>query len=96
MTPFKLRVRFATMLLRWAGAAVDYRVKRLRPPKPHIVDDIDQLASENVHKDGTTVQRSEKLKDARRRLHAMRCGDADKLSIQLVATVEAREKKNVD
>lgn len=72
-----IRVKIAEWLLRSMGATVEYRVKRLGEFHHRV-------------KDGRTLQRSEKLREALRRFRGVRVGSNDTITVQLVAVTHQR------
>lgn len=77
-----IRVRIAAWLLRTAGASVEFRIKRLTAKGG--------IDKPNINKDGTTLKRCAKLKEARNKFDSTRVGDNQDVTIQLVANVATR------
>jgi len=79
-----IRIRIAVGLLKWAGALVEYRVKRIRARAP----------GSTKHVDGSTIYRAKNLSLARDRFAKARCGDGESVAVQIVARVLERHKHN--
>ncbi len=79
-----IRIRIAVGLLKWAGALVEYRVKRIQSRAP----------GSTKHVDGSTIYRVKNLSLARDRFEKARCGDGETVSVQIVARVLERHKLN--
>ena len=77
-----MRIILAAFLLRISGATVEYRVQRVRPEKA------DTLT--HIHKDGSTVLRTPKFREAKTKWKAIRVPDDNTVIIRLVATVRQR------
>lgn len=77
-----IRIRIAVALLKWAGALVEYRVKRIRARAPE----------SSKHVDGSTIYRVKNLSLARDRFEKARCGDGESVAVQIIARVLERHK----
>jgi len=77
-----LRIRIAVALLKWAGALVEYRVRRIKAKKP----------GSNINVDGTTLYRTKDLGLARDRFQKARIGHGEVAAVQIVARVLERHK----
>lgn len=75
-----IRIRIAVALLKWSGALVEYRVRRIKAKKP----------GSNVNVDGTTLYRTESLPLARDRFLKARIGHGEVAAVQLVARILER------
>lgn len=79
-----IRIRIAVALLKWAGALVEYRVKRIQARAP----------GSTKYVDGSTIYRVATLSLARDRFEKARCGDGETVAVQIVARVLERHKQN--
>lgn len=73
---------FAAWLLRITGAVVEYRVQRIKAGGGDTVT--------HIHKDGTTVLRSAKYRDAMAKYKSLRVSDTDTVILRMVGTVKQR------
>jgi hypothetical protein len=79
-----IRIKIAVALLKWAGALVEYRVKRIRARTP----------GSSKHVDGSTLYRVKNISLARDRFEKAHCGDGESVSVQIIARVLERHKQN--
>jgi hypothetical protein len=77
-----MRIFLAAFLLRLSGATVEYRVQRVRPDKSDTIT--------HIHKDGSTVLRTPKFREAKAKWKTMRVPDTNTVIIRLVATIRQR------
>ncbi len=77
-----MRIFLAAFLLRLSGATIEYRVQRVRPDKSD--------TQTHIHKDGSTVLRTKKYREAKAKWQSMRVPDTDTVIIRLVATIRQR------
>ncbi len=70
--------------MKWAGALVEYRVKRIQARAPGSTKLVD----------GSTLYRVNSLSLARDRFAKARCGDGETVAVQVVARVLERHKHN--
>ena len=77
-----IRIKIAVALLKWAGALVEYRVKRIKP----------KSSGSNVHADGTTLFRSKRLKEARAKFGRTATRTGETVAIQIVARIKEKHK----
>ncbi len=75
-----IRIRIAVALLKWSGALVEYRVRRIKAKKP----------GSNVNVDGTTLYRTKSLPLARDRFRKARIGHGEVAAVQIVARILER------
>lgn len=78
-----IRIRIAVALLKWSGALVEYRVRRIKAKKP----------GSNVNVDGTTLYRTKSLRLAHDRFTKARIGHGEVAAVQIVARILERHKK---
>lgn len=74
-----MRIQIATMLLKWKGAEVEYRVKRIKFKE-----------GDRKNTDGTTLLRTQRYSEAVTKMESVRVADNDKIVIQIVATTNSR------
>jgi hypothetical protein len=74
-----IRTRIAVALLKWSGALVEFRVKRIKAKAPG-----------KINVDGTTIFRTKKLKDALTRYAKAKTNFGQKVAVQVVARVAER------
>lgn len=80
-----IRIRIAVALLKWAGALVEFRVKRIAA----------RAQGSSKYVDGSTIYRVATLSLAVDRYEKARCRDGETVAVQIVARVLERHKHNV-
>lgn len=82
-----IRVKIAAALLKWSGALVEYRVRRIKSRRENIRGNVD----------GTTLFRSKTLKPALAKYNRIAPGDGESVAIQMVARfVEKHKMQSVE